>query len=83
MLTECIASVSSEHRRVITRRVEEKVLHCTQHELQTRSALNPTCNYPRMAGQNESNISSKHCFRSLCIKQSLLQLKRQTFICSI
>ena len=37
------------------------MLHCTQNELLILSALNPTCNYPCMAGKKECNRSNRYC----------------------
>ena len=63
MLTECIASVSSRHMGVITRRVrlKKKVPHCTQNELQILSA----CNYPRMAGKTDATYPVSLCIINL------------------
>ena len=79
MLTECIASVLYRHTGVITRRVKKKC--CIALKINSKFYQHLTLHAiiikPRMAGENRCNISSKHCFRSLCISNLYFNLKDQ------
>ena len=61
---------------------------CIINKIENRN-LDPACNYPCIAGKDRCNISSKHCFRSVCIinlffnfKDRFLLVQHGTILCN-